>query len=524
MRKNDNQRKSVNMAALAMLSVVMSFLFGCAQPDYPAARNAKIPSPTMASERPDAVNEKPDSVIYLPLGSDVLVPETLSGEALPSTNVGPFELRSETLAGALQLILADYEIPMAFETDEGLNRTITVTNLRGPLDRVVQKVCGLADLYCAFEDGVIVVKETQTFTVTIPPVGGDNILSDLASGLQAITGSTPITENATRTIIYEATNRTANLAERYFQKLRANTALIVFEIYIWEVALDSSNAMGINWEEIETFGKFTSGFSIPSTEIDGSAVSIGLPTTGDFSFGASDVLQFISNYGAVKTISQPQITVLSGSEATLRAADTENYVSSISRSVDNGDVTVSTETDSVDTGFTITIQSAWDKATVYGNIDIELQQVLGIDNFSTTGGTEGDDDEDEGSTSSSTVQLPRTTERELNTQVRIRPGDSLLIAGLVSEGDSISKRGPGFQEPLFPMSKTSEVSNTEVVFLLRPRVIVYTAEGHKMEQRDTVVTDDFGNVLDGITGGLPVMKEEEFPEGSITTDVLNPGN
>jgi hypothetical protein len=39
----------------------------------------------------------------------------------------------------------------------------------------------------------------------------------------------------------------------------------------------------------------------------------------------------------VKTISQPQITVLSGAKASLRAADTVNYVSSLSRSVDDGE-------------------------------------------------------------------------------------------------------------------------------------------------------------------------------------------
>lgn len=107
---------------IAILPVMLS----CAQADVPGGRNARVPSPTMADERPEAVNEKPDSVLYLPLGSDVLVPESANGNPLPTDEVGPFELRSETLAGALQLILADYEIPMAFETNEGMTRTITV--------------------------------------------------------------------------------------------------------------------------------------------------------------------------------------------------------------------------------------------------------------------------------------------------------------------------------------------------------------------------------------------------------------
>jgi hypothetical protein len=43
--------------------------------------------------------------MYVPLGQDVLMPITSPSEPLPSTIVGPFELRDETLSGALQLLL-----------------------------------------------------------------------------------------------------------------------------------------------------------------------------------------------------------------------------------------------------------------------------------------------------------------------------------------------------------------------------------------------------------------------------------
>ena len=494
--------RGVNMRRLVALPLFLALL-SCAQVEVPGARNLDIPSPVSANSRESAINERPDSVLYLPLGSDVLVPESTTGEPFPNEMVGPFELRSETLAGALQLILADYEIPLAFETEEGLTRTITVANLRGPLDRVVERVCGLADLYCSYEDGLLVIKETQTFTVTIPPVGiDDGLIDSLSGGIAAITGSTPVVEAGTRTIIYTATHRTSQLAERYFQRLRANTALIVFEIYIWEVSLDSDNATGINWEGIENLGKYNLGISIPGgTPAAFNPISIGLPTTGDAALGADDVLQFISGHGAVKTISQPQITVLAGAEATLRAADTTNYVSSLSRSVDNGEVTVSTETDSVDTGFTLTIASDWNNATIYGSIDIELQEFQGFQNFDADG---------------TVLQLPATTERELSTQIRIRPGDSLLIAGLVRESDEFDSSGPGFNRPFFPTSRSAAVSNTELVFLLKPRVIVYTADevGSSPDRSQSSVYTS--------TAPGKVYEENAFPMGTLSNEQLNP--
>lgn len=469
MRGDRGREKSLLRSVLSCALAV--FLSSCMQSDVPDMRSVNIPAPSAADERAEAINERPDSVLYLPLGTDVLVPEVTSDDPLPQTEVGPFELRSETLAGALQLIMADYEVPLAFESDEGLNRRITVANLRGPLGKVVRRICGLADLYCAYEDGLLVVKDSQTFTVRIPPISQDTgFMNNVASGLSAITGTSPIIDSSTRTIIYEASSRTAGLAERYFQRMRTSTALIVFETYIWEVLLSGGNTSGIRWDLIDSFGKFAANIDINGTAdaTIGNAISIGLPTTqgaGGGAFNPSDVFEFLSSFGAVKTVSQPQITVLSGSEARLRAADTENFVARVAETIDNGQSTTSVETSSVDTGFTITIGSAWDNATVYADIEISLTDVSAIEDFDFTSGGGG----------TTTVQLPRTTERELSTQVRIRPGDSLLIAGLVREDDSYDLRGPGFKKPILPTSRTGTTRNLELVFLLRPRVLVFTS-------------------------------------------------
>jgi len=227
-----------------------------------------------------------------------------------------------------------------------------------------------------------------------------------------------------------------------------------------------------------------------------------LPTTGNVAFGTDDVLRFISSYGAVKTISQPQITVLSGAEATLRAADTVNYVSSLTRTIDNGEESVSTETDSVDTGFTLTIASAWDRSTIYGTIDIELQEFQAFDNFDAAG---------------TTLRLPRTTERELSTQIRIRPGDSLLIAGLVRESDQFDRQGPGFNQPLFATSRGQTVTNTELVFLLRPRVIVYTSDNQKVMSQKGI--DELVKSYGLSDFDVPVA---DVAPTSISADALNP--
>lgn len=448
-------------------------LSSCAQVSTATPRNVDIGAPARAAERPNTINEGYEPVIYVPLGEDVLIPKAETDDTLPSDQVGPFQFRNETVAAALQLMLADYDIALSFETEEGLTRRVTVSNLKGALSNVVSHVCGLADLYCAYEDGVVTIKEIETFTVALPPLGETDVMQNIVTGVDAITGNTSILDETTRTIIYTATSRSAKKVDKYFERLRNNTALIIFETYIWEVELTGGNTTGIQWDKIDSFGAFD-GFNA-GLQISGGAnsnlgtpISLGLPTRGNVNFNTGDILSFLSTQGNVKTISQPQLAVLSGGEATLRVAETTNYVESLSRTTDeDGDETVSTTVSSVDSGFTLTIGSSWDDATVYGNFEIELDELQRFQEFN-AGNNE-------------TLQLPEVTERDLSTQVRVRPGDSVLIAGLVSEQDRYTASGLGLSRPLLPTSRTAETENSELVFLLRPRVVAYVPQDMQKE-------------------------------------------
>ncbi len=466
----------------------VALLSACAPVDVPGAHSVDVPAAAKAKQDFKPFNEDNIGVTRLTLGSDVLVPKPLNGDPLPDIYVGPFELRAETLAGALQLILADLDISLAFESERGLTERITVANLSGRLPRVIERICGLADLYCGYEEGLLTVKNTETFVVDLPPIGDETAFDEIAEGLTEILdgGSStssnddddggddddsgddggdaePVVDLTTRVIVYQASNRTSKRAEEYFRRLRKNTALIVFETNIWEVTLNNANRTGINWDAaLGNLGNFDLDISIAGNNATGGATPItitpGFNGSGDFT--STQVFNFISERGAVKTVSQPQLTVLSGSQATLSVNRSENFVSEVTRTVDeNGDDNFATTTDTVDTGLTLDIASAWDESTIYGTIDISIDELINLENFPTADG--------------GTIQLPETTSRALTTQVRVRPGDAVIIAGLVSETDNFSGSGPGFLKPLFNTSRASLTDNSELVFMLRPRVIIF---------------------------------------------------
>jgi type II secretory pathway component GspD/PulD (secretin) len=177
---------------------------------------------------------------------------------------------------------------------------------------------------------------------------------------------------------------------------------------------------------------------------------------------ADAVLQFISEHGTVKTVSQPQLTVLSGSSASLAVEQSQNFVSGVSRTPSTTvgvPDTVSLTTDTVQTGLTMDVTSSWDQSTVYGTVNISLDELLDLDVFTADDVT--------------TIQLPQTTTREISTQIRVRPGDAVLIAGLVTERDDYNASGPGILKPFLQTARSASVRNTELVFLLRPRVIAF---------------------------------------------------
>lgn len=527
--------------AVRLLSLTLPLLLAtsCAQVNVPDGRSVDIPTATPPLERYKGVNEKRDPVTRIKLGKDVLVPMPMQDDPLPTEVVGPFELRGETLASALQFILDDYDISLAFESDLAMTTKITVANLRGPLDNVVDRVCELANLYCHYDNGIMIVKETETFVVDLPPLASTPSTTvgtaaasttgytDISTGLAAIIGATPTVDATTRVMIYTATQRANRHAKKYFDRLRKNTALIVYETHIWEVGLNNENRTGIDWSALfNNVGNFNIDVALPGGAPTGTATPISITPSYDAGGNVTSdaVFEFIAEHGTVKTVSQPQLTVLSGSSAILTVNQSENFVSGVSRTVSTvagvAD-TVSTTTDTVETGLSMSVSSAWDQSTVYGSITIQLDELLTLDEFNPDENT--------------TIQLPNTTSRALSTQIRVRPGDAILIAGLVTERDDYSGSGPGFFQPLIQTARKAETRNTELVFLLRPRVIAYIPG----DEEDTVtivdapkekkhipfvpgdITDDVGAIF-GAARATPIKAEANLPMGISAVD-LAPG-
>lgn len=497
-----------------MLALLAStaLLTACTE-NLPHSPKATFSAPQRVSSKFNSVNRNREAPItYIKLDKDVLRPMRQLKERLPSDRwVGPFEMREETLAGALELILADQHIPMAFQTSKVMTNTVTVTGLQGPVNDVVDRVCALANLYCSYEAGTLVVKETETFTVSLPPMIADDY-TPFVSGIKAITGGQTYVDGLTRSLIYTTSQRNHQRAQQYFERLRANTAMIVYEIQIWEVQLSDQNQTGIDWEQLSgQIGNFDFNLTRDGAPSIAGAIGIGAQyTSADLT--ADAVLSFLQTQGAVKTVSQPQLTMLSGSNARLRVGNSRDYVSQITRTVGvNTADNVSVATSKLETGLNLEINSAWDSGTVYGRLKIDLLNLIRLGSL------------DVGTTS---IQLPETSDRSLETKLRVRPGDAVLIGGIVEERNSLDQQGvPGGKKPLFATSKDKSAANTELVFMLRPRVVVYTDKPpHDAQLHETpLYQESFRPNEEQITLPPPVPSEKRFmPKANIKPLVTTP--
>jgi type II secretory pathway component GspD/PulD (secretin) len=365
------------------------------------------------ADQQNSAKQKILPVTYMPLGLGVLMPDVITTQNLPREDIGPYELRGESLAGALQFILSEFDIPLAVETDLATARKVTIANLNGRLDLMVEQLCAMSDLYCVYKNGVLSIQPRHDYAVTIPPSGATvDIIDDVAKAIEDVTKADVVVDRATRTLVYSSSRKQASTLARYFEKLRGNMALINYEVGIWSVQLDPAHQQGVYWEALvdDSAGRAGAIAGLYAGEY-GAPVSIGLPGDVGDAYGMYDISKFLSQFGYVKALSKPSISVMSGANGLWHVKQNE---------AEDGE-----KLDQV----TIGLSSLWDGASVFSDLNLEL---------------DGD------------------VERQIKTQIRIRPGDSLILAGMMRQrADGDARDGKALTD--------------ELVVMLRPRVVVYRA-------------------------------------------------
>jgi Flp pilus assembly secretin CpaC len=471
--------------------------------DVPPAKPTTGRNPTVAevpSEKETVRGEDDPPIVTLELGSSLHEHRLTASDELPGNIIVPTtNLNAVPITAALQAVLAGTDVSISWDTGTLGDRLVTVMNLSGPLPKVVEKICAAAKVFCSFHSGSMELMEKDTFIVAMPPMskavsagsssgngvtsstsgvnngGGTNTMVETIS--QLVGGKIQLDEQGGN-VLYTADVESENRVSRYLQQLRNGRPLVVMQLYIWEVTLNKENAAGINWTKfnlpefgppwLKTALSSTSNFTTPA-QASGS-VSVGAVTSGKID--TNSLFSFLSTQGLVQTISNPQMTFVSGSAAELKVGGQQTYISQVGQLVGttntsgttnpntNGIGTNTVSTSTINTGLTVSVAGTYENGIVFANLAMDLTGVTSL-NPTTTNGV--------------TIDLPTTTDEKIETAIRVRPGDNLVLAGLVTSKDSNNRQGIPFGSDVsLTTTGNNTYENHELVVVVKPSIILFS--------------------------------------------------
>jgi len=417
------------------------------------------------------------------------------------------------LSEVLGAITSDSDLNLSVESVIDLSRPVTVhlknVTFKEALDMVVLQGAGYA---WKIEDGCLHIKRFEEIIYHLDyldmagetdiQVGGDMLASgvegagvsgkfevkakrsskdtdvwagikEALEGLKSAEGILRINRNAG--IVYMAdTPRNIASMVRFLDALSESLHRQVFiEAKILDVQLSDTQAYGIDWQSFDLSLYSGTSLSFPgSMDLTFNTGPITIvnppdhPTTNPFSLTA--VIDFLSTQGDVTVLSNPHLSVMNGQSAVMTVGYQFPYgdITGVDRDAETGDITYGTSIKRAVLGLQLGITPQ-----ISGNGIVTLHIVPTITRI------QGEEDVDipTSATTTQSVSNPIIALQELATTVRVREGNTIVLAGLISQMRELDHEGLPFFSRIpfiryfFKHIKQTE-ENRELVIFITPYI------------------------------------------------------
>lgn len=240
---------------------------------------------------------------------------------------------------------------------------------------------------------------------------------------------------------------------------------VFIEAKIMEVSLNQDNSYGIDWSNlninfIDSGNALTDTFSLN--------VNSGSSIIKADQSGISAVMDYLETQGDVTVVSNPHLSVMNGQSAVLTVGFQFPYgdVSGVDRDAETGVITFGTSIKRAILGLQLGITPHISKdGIVTLNIIPTITRIQGEERVELP----------TGSTTSQAINNPVIDLQELSTTVRVREGNSIVLAGLISQIRQANHAGlpllsqiPGLGSFFKHMQDVKE--NKELVIYITPYV------------------------------------------------------
>lgn len=271
----------------------------------------------------------------------------------------------------------------------------------------------------------------------------------LAQASTSFASPIPVVDRNSGLITITGTRFQLEQIEKYIKEVNSRLHKQVFiDVKIYSVKLSNTNRTGVDW----------SNFSINMNTQD-SSIQGAIETTilGSTTFKLVGLLNFLSQYGEVNSISNPKITTLNNQKAIITVGQTKNYSYKTITKDENGN---SFESDTLGSKFIGILVDITPEISDKGIISLAINpSISSID------------------PSQLNPNLPPDTfEKKLTTMVRVKDNETIILGGLITDEKTFKMNGINFLHSIpiikYLFSSKTELSNREeLVFVITPHII-----------------------------------------------------
>lgn len=242
-------------------------------------------------------------------------------------------------------------------------------------------------------------------------------------------------------------------------------------VQAYEVTLDDKRGVGINWKELASVDGTVNGNSLNTIfRSKGDATFTGLfenqISFANDSVKATAIIDFLSTFGEVELLNQPNVTVRNGTYAYISAGEELTYIGEIEVEDDaGGDDKTTAKVESIRVGVTLSVAP---RILKDGRILLEIWPSISSANL----------DEKVAFGNGSELILPKIQLQELATEVITESGRPVQLGGFIRRSVAKSLSELPWQEritgkifnPIF-RTETSDLQRTELVLTVTPTVV-----------------------------------------------------
>lgn len=325
---------------------------------------------------------------------------------------------------------------------------------------------------------------------------------------------TILQNKAANTITVRATAAVVDIIEKLIRTLDRPRAEVVIDVQILEVNRARTKRLGLNLSDYALGVIFSPELAPPNTSGGGGApppfnlntISQGISTADFYLSVPTAVVRFLASDSHTKLIAKPQLRGAEGSKLTLNLGDDIPVLQTVFGSAVAGGFASIPQSSFTYRSVGVNIEMT-PRVTYEGDIRLELSVESSALGASVSVG--GQD-------------APSFSSRKVTTTLRLREGESNLLAGLLRDDQRKIVTGfPGIMKlpvlrSLFGQTQ-DEISQSDIVMLLTPHVV----RTHELTAEDLapIFIGTQSNV--GLGGPPPLIAPQ--PDAAVTTPALPAG-